>query len=139
MTTESDRTGIVPAPHPMDVIEDIERFRRDHQQDGYEKMTGFCYKPNFAHDFHLHDDQYALVLYGEYTLTVKEPMIGGRHSPRYWRRGVESGTDGSELKVGKKVTLTVGDRAYVHRGQYHEETGGSQGAAVLISARGPMG
>ncbi len=137
MTTASDRTGVVPVPHPMDVIEDIERFRRDHQQDGYEKMTGFCYKPDFVHEFHIHDDQYALVLYGEYTLKIKGPIIDGRNSPRFWRRGVESGMGGTELKAGEEVTLNVGDRAYVHRGQCHEETGGSQGAAVLISARGP--
>ncbi|MEE2710626.1 MAG: hypothetical protein VYA69_13635 [Gemmatimonadota bacterium] len=139
MTTGSDRIGVVTVPHPVDMIEDIERFRRDHQQYGYEKMTGFCYKPNFVHDFHIHDDQYALVLYGEYTLKIKGPIVSGSNSPRYWRWGVEWGTDGTELKAGEEVMLTVGDRAYVHRGQCHEETGGSQGAAVLISARGPMG
>ena len=127
----------VATPHHLDVIKDIERFIRDHQQYDYQKMVGFCYKPSFPHEFHSHDDQCALVLDGEYTLKVKEPMISGANRPRYWRRGVDSGTDGIDLTSGEKVTLTVGDRAYVHRGQCHEETGGSRGAAVLISARGP--
>ena len=127
----------VTTRHNLDVIKDIELFLRDYQQYGYLQMAGFCYKPSYRHEFHYHDDQYALVLDGEYTLKVKEPMISGANRTRYWRRGVDSGTDGMDLKSGEEVTLTIGDRAYVDRGQCHEETGGSRGAAVLISARGP--
>ena len=127
----------VTTRHNLDVIKDIELFLRDHRQYGYPQMTGFCYKPSYPHVFHSHDDQYSLVLDGEYTLKVKEPMCSGANRPRYWRRGVDSGTDGVDLKSGEEVTLTIGDRAYVDRDQCHEETGGRRGAAVLISSRGP--
>ena len=129
--------GDVTTRPNLDVIKDIELFLRDYQQYGYQQMAGFCYKPSYLHEFHQHDDQYSLVLDGEYTLKVKEPMVSGANRPPYWRRGVDSGTDGVDLKSGEEVTLTIGDRAYVDRDQCHEETGGRRGAAVLISSRGP--